>query len=103
MIHQLRWWDFEKKRRGAAVRRSLSMNDPPTALVGFAVPREYAQSWPAICRLSMKDPPTALVGFFTRSLRWWDSDFSHSLAVGGLFILRLVVLEHLRFMVALRG
>jgi hypothetical protein len=35
----------------------LSMNDPPTALVGFQ------ESPAAECRLSMNDPPTALVGF----------------------------------------
>ena len=34
-----------------------SMNDPPTALVGFGKLRD-----PPACRLSMNNPPTALVG-----------------------------------------
>jgi hypothetical protein len=36
-----------------------SMNDPPTALVGFRETEPAGR----FCRLSMNDPPTALVGF----------------------------------------
>ncbi len=40
------------------LRDRLSMNDPPTALVGFGTGSRQPR-----CRLSMNDPPTALVGF----------------------------------------
>jgi hypothetical protein len=39
--------------------RRLSLNDPPTALVGFRKTRSHRH---LVCRLSLNDPPTALVG-----------------------------------------
>ena len=61
------------KRAPAALLCRLSMNDPPTALVGF----QPGSSQPR-CRLSMNDPPTALVGFaevqFVRSTFQTDAD-----------------------------
>src|SRR6185295_4928760 len=59
--HQRSWWDSEKEDRGVVVCRS-SMNNPPTALVGF---RKGGRGV-AVCRSSMNNPPTALVGFRKR-------------------------------------
>ena len=65
--HQCSWW--VRKNLIACVHR-LSMNVPPTALVGFGKRRGPA----ARRRLSMNDPPTALVGFgfFTQSADRWS-------------------------------
>src|SRR5258707_319093 len=68
--HQPSWWIGHTR----AIRRlagkmanpvRLSMNNPPTALVGFgdACGRLF-------CRLSMNNPPTALVGFEGRPRLW---------------------------------
>src|SRR2546427_13287267 len=52
--------ELERPRRWLLHSRQ-SMNDPPTALVGFETGLRRAP----FCRLSMNDPPTALVGFET--------------------------------------
>ena len=68
--HQPSWWIVHTRaiRRQAgkmATPIRLSMNNPPTALVGFgdACGRLF-------CRLSMNNPPTALVGFEGRPRLW---------------------------------
>jgi hypothetical protein len=50
-------------------RCRLSMNNPPTALVGLG---KAVLPSTSRCRLSMNDPPTALVGFglFAQPLPW---------------------------------
>jgi hypothetical protein len=54
-------WDEQGVSLVGGVCR-LSMNNPPTALVGFRTNRGVSLVG-GVCRLSMNNPPTALVGF----------------------------------------